>query len=48
MKVTNKSTVRVGAAGVAVIGIIVLFLVMFAVDRSGSGRTCMSVNLAGI
>ncbi len=37
MKVTNKSTVRVGAAGVAVIGIIVLFLVMFAVERIDSG-----------
>ena len=42
MKVTNKSTVRVGAAGVAVIGIIVLFLVMFAVERIDSGQTASS------
>ena len=47
MKVTNKSTVRVGAAGVAVIGIIVLFLVMFAVERIDSGQTGIIVNLAG-
>ena len=47
MKVTNKSTVRVGAAGVAGIGIIVLFLVMFAVERIDSGQTGIIVNLAG-
>ena len=47
MKVTNKSTVRVGAAGVAVIGIIVLFLVMFALERIDSGQTGIIVNLAG-
>ena len=46
-KATNKSTVRVGAAGVAVIGIIVLFLVMFAVERIDSGQTGIIVNLAG-
>ena len=48
MKVTNKSTVRVGAAGVAVIGIIVLFLVMFAVERIDSGQTGIIVNLASL
>ena len=47
MKVTNKSTVRVGAAGGAGIGIIVLFLVMCAVERIDSGQTGIIVNLAG-
>ena len=47
MGITNKSTVKVGAAGVSVIGIIVLFLVMFAVERIDSGQTGIIVNLAG-
>ena len=45
MKVTNKATVRVGAAGVAVIGIIVLFLVMFAVERIDSGHTIFRISI---
>ena len=47
MGVTNKSTVKMGTTGVAVIGIIVLFLVMFAVERIDSGQTGIIVNLAG-
>ncbi len=47
MEGTNKSTVKIGAAGVAVIGIIVLFLAMFAVERVDSGQTGIIVNLAG-
>ncbi|MDE5701767.1 MAG: SPFH domain-containing protein, partial [Bacteroides sp.] len=47
MGVSNKSTVKMGATGVAVIGVIVLFLVMFAVERIDSGQTGIIVNLAG-
>ena len=43
----NKKTTTVGISGVVLIGAIVLFMVMFAVERIDSGQTGIIVNLAG-
>ena len=42
-----KKSVQVGIGGVVVIGIVVLCLTMFAVERIDSGQTGIIVNLAG-
>ncbi|WP_373827498.1 SPFH domain-containing protein, partial [Bacteroides heparinolyticus] len=47
MGVTKKTTVKFGAAGVAIIGIALLMMIMFAVERIDSGQTGIIVNLAG-
>ena len=47
MGTTKNSTLKVGAAGVVVLGIAVLFMVMFAIERIDSGQTGIIVNLAG-
>ena len=43
----TKTGLRVGIGGIAVIGILVLFIMMFAVERIDSGQTGIIVNLAG-
>ena len=38
MGVTKKSTVKLGVAGIVGIAVVMLFMVMFAVERIDSGR----------
>ena len=47
MGVTKKSTVKLGVAGIVGIAVVMLFMVMFAVERIDSGQTGIIVNLAG-
>lgn len=47
MGTTKNQTVKMGLTGVVLVGIVVLFFVMFAVERIDSGQTGIIVNLAG-
>ena len=47
MSVNKSSTVKIGAAGAVVIGLVVLLMMMFAIERIDSGQTGIIVNLAG-
>ena len=43
----TKKSMQVGIGGVVIIGIIVLCMTMFAIERIDSGQTGIIVNLAG-
>ncbi|WP_300813735.1 SPFH domain-containing protein [uncultured Bacteroides sp.] len=47
MGTTKNQTVKMGLTGMVLVGIVVLFFVMFAVERIDSGQTGIIVNLAG-
>lgn len=47
MGTTKNQTVKMGLTGVVLVGFVVLFFVMFAVERIDSGQTGIIVNLAG-
>lgn len=47
MGTTKNQTVKMGLTGTVLVGIVVLFFVMFAVERIDSGQTGIIVNLAG-
>jgi len=47
MVTTKKKTVQFSAAGIVVIGIVILFMTMYSIERIDSGQTGIIVNLAG-
>ena len=47
MGVTKNQTMKMGVTGFVLVGIVVLFFFMFAVERIDSGQTGIIVNLAG-
>ena len=47
MGTTVKSTLKVGLSGIVLIGVLVLFLAMYSIERIDSGQTGIIVNLAG-
>lgn len=47
MTTTKKKTVQFSAAGIVVVGLLVLFMTMYSIERIDSGQTGIIVNLAG-